>query len=724
MSPKELNNKIKIKYFIVTILVTLVVILILGRAFYISFVEGSEWRKLGNVQIKQEVPVYPVRGNIYSSDYHLMATFEPRYNLSIDFWAAGVRKDTLDKYIRPLSEELHRMFPAKSAEYYEGHILEGWNKREKKDASGKVIRKNRSFRLFDHEVDYIQWKEIEKMPYFNKGRNRSGLHKDTVSKRVYPYNTLALRTIGRINKEKKEGEKAGMYGLELYYDSLLSGENGTAIRRKVNGQIVDIVNKKPVNGKDIITTIDITIQDITEKYLTHKLKELNAESGTAVVMEVTTGEIKAITNMGRSGQGYSESIRNYAVADLSEPGSTFKVVSMLVALEDGLIHPNDSVDTGKGLMRIAGEDLEDHNVKYGGYGKISAAQSIQYSSNIGVASLILQAYGDNPGRYVDGIYRTGLTTDMKLEIPGYAVPRIRHPEKSKDTWYRTTLPWMSFGYETQIPPIYTLTFFNAIANDGKMVKPLFVREIQEDGKTIEKKKPQVINKRIASGSTINAIRQMLDSVVNHPKGTGKNAHSDYIRIVGKTGTAQISKGTTGYTLGGKRHQVSFCGFFPAEKPQYSCIVVIRKPEVGGVSGGQMCGTVVKEIAEGIYAQNKISSTHVFPVDTMHPFVPKVKNGLGEQALYALKKLNIKYKDSLDSRWASSYLSDNQLVLKNREISENLVPNVVGMGAKDALFALESAGLKVSLSGKGTVTGQSIRSGTKVIRGQTVALILK
>ncbi|MDR2056963.1 MAG: transpeptidase family protein [Dysgonamonadaceae bacterium] len=723
MTSEKLNNKIKEKYFIITALLILIVIAVLGRASYISFVEGSAWKKLGNTQTKQEIPVSPLRGNIYSSDHQLMATFEPRYYLAIDFCAQGVNIDTLNKYIEPLSIQLHKMFPNKSPAEYKKHLINGWKNREKKDAKGK-IRKNRSYRLLDHYVDYIQWKEIEKMPYFEKGRYKTGLHKDTVSMRVNPYGTLALRTIGSISKEKNENGKTGQSGLELYYDSILAGEYGTAVRRKVNGQTIDVINKKPVNGKDIITTIDITIQDITEKYLTNKLKELNAESGTAVVMEVTTGEIKAITNMGRTERGYSESLRNYAVADLSEPGSTFKIISMLVALEDGLIHPDDSVDTGNGVERIAGEELKDHNANRGGYGKISAAQSIQYSSNIGIAKLILKAYADNPARFVDGIYRTGLNKDLELEIPGYAVPRIRHPQTAKNTWYKTTLPWMSFGYETRIPPIYILTFFNAIANNGKMVKPIFVKEIQENGKTIEKRKPQIINKRIASENTLNAIRQMMDSVVNHPKGTGKPAHSDYIRIAGKTGTAQISQGAAGYTAAGKMHQVSFCGFFPAENPRYSCIVVIRNPAAAGASGGQMCGTVFKQIAEEIYAQNKIPNTNILPVDTLHPLVPKVKNGRSEQSIYALKKLDIKYKDSLDGQWASSRLRNNQLVLKKGEIAQNSVPNVIGMGAKDAVYAMESSGLKVSLAGKGTVVEQSISSGTKIIKGQTVTLTLK
>jgi cell division protein FtsI (penicillin-binding protein 3) len=397
---------------------------------------------------------------------------------------------------------------------------------------------------------------------------------------------------------------------------------------------------------------------------------------------------------------------------------------MMVALEDGLIHPDDSVDTGNGVAIIAGQHLEDHNAKRGGYGTITAAKSIRYSSNIGVAKLILRAYGDDPGKYVDGIYRIGLNKDLHLEIPGYGVARIRHPKDTKQYWSRSTLPWMSFGYETQIPPIYTLTFFNAIANDGKMVKPIFVKEIRDDGKIIEKKKPEVINGKICSPTTLAAIRQMLDDVVNASDGTGKPAHSDEIRISGKTGTAQISKGTSGYSSGGKSHQVSFCGYFPSEKPKYSCIVVIRNPRNGPPSGGQMCGSVFKEVAEEIYARDKIFRKIALPADTIHPLVPKVKNGLWKQSQYALKQLDISYIDSLSGNWSTSSLHDNTLVMKDRIVREDLVPNVIGMGAKDAVFAMESAGLRVQLSGRGAVSAQSIGAGAKSIKGQTVSLVLK
>jgi cell division protein FtsI (penicillin-binding protein 3) len=719
---KSLNTRIKQNYFIVTAFIILVVAAILVRAFYISFVEGNEWQAIGKIRTTMDIPVPAVRGNIYSANYQLMATTESRYRLYIDFWADGVKKDTLQKYLKPLAIELNKMFPNNSAAYYENHIMNGWNKREREAAAKIDARKrNREYRLLDQEVNYIQWVKIQGMPFFKKGRFASGLYNKESTKRTKPYGTLADRTIGDIYADF---EKGGKNGLELQYDSLLRGEPGTAIRQRVNGKSMDIPNKKPVNGKDIVSTIDITIQDITEKTLLNKLREINAESGIAVVMDVATGEIKAITNMGRIREGIWGETKNYAVSDLSEPGSTFKVVSMLVALEDGLVHPEDSVNTGNGVMQIAGQPLEDHNARSGGYGMISAAQSIQYSSNIGVAKLIMKAYNDNPSRFVDGIYKTGLNKDLELEIPGYGIARIPHPKDTKQYWDKTALPWMSFGYRTQIPPIYTLTFFNAIANNGKMVKPLFVKEIQQNGKTIEKRKSQVINKQICSSSTLKAIRQMLDDVVNQPKGTGKYAHSDYVRIAGKTGTAQISHGISGYKARGLSHQVSFCGYFPSENPRYSCIVVIRNPRVGGASGGSMCGPVFKGIAEGIYAQNKIPHTNALPVDTIHPFAPRVKSGLTEYVRYTLKKLDVDFKDSLEGKWANAYLQENKLVLKDRKIIENLVPNVVGMGAKDAVYAMEHAGLKVSLSGRGTISNQSIAAGTRIVKGQTVVLQLR
>jgi len=726
-SKKSADKKIMLYYFFIATLVVIIAFAIIGKASVTLVRDGEAWRKIGEKQVRPNVLVPATRGDVYSANYELMATTESQYRLFIDFWAEGINPDTLKKYVKPLAVELNKMFPRKSAAHYESHIMKGWNIRQREEAqikANKSSRKSREYRLLDHEIDYIQYKKVRKMPYFEKGTNRSGLYDKEFAKRTNPYGTLASRTIGDTYKEV---DKGGKNGLELHYDSLLRGEPGTSTRRKVNGRWIDIIDEKPIHGKDIISTIDINIQDITEKALLRKLKEIDAESGTAVVMEVATGEIKAITNMGRLREGVWGETKNFAVSDLSEPGSTFKVVSMMVALEDGFVHPEDSVETGNGVVQIAGQQLKDHNSNRGGYGTITASKSIRYSSNIGVARLIMKAYGDNPEKYVESIYKIGFHKDMELEIPGYGVPRIRHPkDNTANYWSRSTLPWMSFGYETQIPPIYTLSFFNAIANNGKLVKPLFTREIRDNGRVIEKKKTQVINNRICSPSTLEAIRQMLDDVVNMPDGTGKPAQSDKVRISGKTGTAQLSQGSAGYRSAGLSHQVSFCGYFPSEAPKYSCIVVIRKPRNGIVSGGGMCGTVFKEIAEEVYARNIIYTAKSFPTDTIHLKTPMIKNGLSESAKKALNTLKISYQnENKDSKWfTAELLEEDKLVLTDRQIHSDLVPNVKGMGAKDAVFALENVGLKVNLSGKGAVASQSIIPGTKVVKGQTVALQLK
>jgi cell division protein FtsI (penicillin-binding protein 3) len=674
------TDKKMIAYFVVAMLFILFAALIFGRACMISFVEGSEWRKLGEKQVRPTVrQVEAIRGDIYSCDGKLMATTEEFYRLYIDFYAEGIKPDTLRKYVRPLSMELNKMFPKRSAAEYEAHIMRGWSKRSPR---------NREYPLLDHPVNHLQLKAIRRMPFFNKGRNSSGLYTNgtPLHKRTKPYDTLASRTIGDIYAYSDSTRKAGKNGLELQYDSLLRGRPGVNVIRRVNGRWIPVVEKNPVRGKDIISTIDIDIQDITEKALLNKLQEIDAESGTAVVMETATGEIKAITNMGRLREGVWGETQNYAVSDLSEPGSTFKVVSMMVALEDGTVRPDDPVDTGDGTATIGGRTMTDHNYHHGGYGLITAAKSIRYSSNIGVSTLIEKAYAKNPSRYVEGVYKIGFHKDMHLEIPGYGVPRIRHPKDAGQYWSASDLSRMSYGYVTQVPPIYTLSFFNAIANDGKLIKPIFVREIRDE-RSVEKKKTEVINPQICSPQTLADIRQMLDDVVNTPDGTGKPACSRQVRISGKTGTARLSQGSAGYEDGA--HQVSFCGYFPSERPQYSMIVVIRRPRNGPASGGTMCGAVFKTIAEEIYSQNIIANTKAFPVDTIHSREAVAKK-----------------------TWADI------------NVESGTVPNVRGLGAKDAVYAMEKVGLRVNLAGRGTVVAQTIPAGSAVAKGQTVGLQLK
>jgi len=722
------SKKIQRNYFVIALILSLVIIAIIGRAVVTSFAEKEKWIDIGKRYVPFRDTIPAIRGNIYSSNEEWLAVSETYYQLYMDFWAEGFNENVLIANIKPLSIGLNKLFPEKTAAQYETVIMNGLKKKQKEAAAEKTatsndkIVKTRAYPLsVIRPVNDLELNEIKKLPFFNLGSNRSGLSEKRFTRRIKPSGVLASRTIGDIwNGVDSVG---GKYGLEKAYDSLLCGKQGVSIQRWVERGFKEVPETDPVRGKDIISTIDIDFQEITENALMEKLEELNAESGTAVIMEVKTGEIKAIANLGKSKDGKWNEQLNYALSDMSEPGSTFKVASMMVALEDSVVRPDDPVDVGRGRFEYAGATLLDHNADRGGYGKITAAKAIWFSSNIGVAKIILRGYEKNPGKYVDGLYRVGINKDLKIEIPDYMPARIRHPNDSTKNWYKTTLPWMSFGYETQIPPINTLTFFNAIANNGTMVKPIFVKEIRDDKRT-EKKKTEILIEHICSDRTLKMIQGMLDSVVNYPQGTGKPARSDLVRIAGKTGTAQISKGAAGYKTGGKSYQVSFCGYFPANDPEYSCIVVIRRPRNGNASGGYMSGKVFKQIAEAIYSREKSTDPVILDKESPTTDVPKIKNGLSDQSKYVLKKLNIRYADSLKGNWATSQWTSNKLILKEQQIPDKLVPNVIGMGAKDAVYALENTGLRVNLLGRGEVYSQSLDVGTVALRGQTIIIQLR
>ena len=713
IAPK--SNRILFCYFLVVLLLGLIAVGILLRTFDTAFVEKEKWEKVAESQKRPNRLILPGRGNIYSSDGKLMATSVPRYYTYIDFRADGFSVDTFRNSkvngVDSLSVYLSRKFKNRTPAGYKAHLLRGLNS------------KSRQYPVYEGRASYIDLKEMKKFPFLRLSRYKSGFYTKEMVQRQKPFGTLASRTIGDIYGEiEAGGVTKGKNGLELQYDSLLRGEPGVSSVRRVGGGWTNVVEIEPVDGMDIRTTIDINIQDITEKSLVDMLKKIDAESGTAVVMEVATGEVKAITNMGRIREGAYAETKNHAVADEIEPGSTFKVASMMVALEDGICQPSDTVDVGKGIYMYKGARMTDHNMNKGGYGRISAEQAIWYSSNIGVAKIILKGYEKNPTKYVEGLYKLGLTIPLNLEIPGAGRAKIRMPNDTTLNWSKTTLPWMSFGYETQIPPIYTLTFFNAIANGGKMVRPMFTKEIMHNGKTVQSFSTEVLKSSICSDNTLAIIKDMLLGVVE--KGTGKAVHSDIIRIAGKTGTAQIASGGVYRTSG---HQVAFCGYFPADEPKYSCIVVIRRPRIGYPSGGTMSGGVVKAIAEKVYASHMSFDVRDMERDSLAVILPAAKNGNLEALENVLDKLDVNVNtDSLETKWvvAKREEGEEELHLRDLTIREGLVPNVIGMGARDAVFLLESAGLRVVLDGMGRVSSQSMGAGTRIAKGQTIRLTLK
>lgn len=702
------------RFFLIVVLFATVGVCIVIKGAIIMFKERGYWNEVADRFVKENVLVDPNRGNILSADGKLLASSLPEYSLYMDFMVSDpdekrkakeqAKKDSLfNLHLNDLCEGLHRIFPDRSAAAFKQHLQNGRN------------RKSRYYRIYPRRVSYIQYKEVQKLPFFNLGKNRSGLQGVASNNRKRPFGSLAQRTIGDVYADTALGAKNG---IELAFDTLLKGKKGVTHRQKVMNKYLNITDIEPVDGADIISTIDVDMQDICEKALVDKLYELNAMVGVAVLMEVKTGEVKAIVNMSKGNDGKYYEMRNNAISDMMEPGSTFKTASIMVALEDGKIEPDTEVDTGNGVKMMHGRPMKDHNWNRGGYGVIDVTRILEVSSNVGVSAIIDKYYYDNPQKFVDGLKKLGITEPLHLQIAGEGKPNIKGP---KERYFaKTTLPWMSIGYETQVPPLNILTFYNAIANDGVMVRPKFVKAAVKDGQIVKEYPTEIIREKIASESTLEKIRTILEKVVS--QGLAKPAGSKQFAVAGKTGTAQISQGAAGYTAGGRKYLVSFCGYFPADAPKYSLIVSIQKPGLPA-SGGLMAGSVFSKIAERVFAKN-LSYEMKNAVDSTSVFIPNVKSGELAETSYILNKLNVRTEGRTSKEsWGKASEDSIGVRLEQQALTAGIMPSVVGMGAKDAVYLLEKVGLRVNIAGVGKVTRQSIPSGHKFSKGQTVALQL-
>ena len=702
------KKNIMTRYFFVVLVMGLLGIAIVVKAAIIMFAERQYWKDVADRFIKENVTVKPNRGNILSSDGKLMASSLPEYRIYMDFKAGGVTKDTmLVNHMNEICEGLHKIFPDKSAAEFKSHLQKGRKKG------------SRNYLIYPRRISYIQYKEAKRLPVFNLNKYKGGFHEQVYNQRKKPFGSLAARTLGDLYADTAQGAKNG---IELSFDTLLKGRDGITHRQKVMNKYLNIVDIAPVDGCDIISTLDVGMQDICEKALVDKLKELNASVGVVVLMEVATGEVKAIVNMMQGKDGEYYEMRNNAISDMLEPGSTFKTASIMVALEDGKITPDYVVDTGNGQMPMYGRVMKDHNWHRGGYGKLTVTEILGVSSNVGTSYIIDHFYGSNPQKFVDGLKRMSIDQPLHLQISGEGKPNIRGP---KERYFaKTTLPWMSIGYETQVPPINILTFYNGIANNGVSVRPKFVKAAVKDGEVVKEYPTEVINPKICSDKTLAQIREILRKVVG--EGLAKPAGSKQFHVSGKTGTAQISQGAAGYKTGRTNYLVSFCGYFPSEAPKYSMIVSIQKPGLPA-SGGLMAGSVFSKIAERVYAKDlRLPLTNA--IDTNSVVIPNVKAGEMREAQRVLEELEIniqgKVADSGKEVWGNTHVAPQAVVLESRSNMQNFVPSVIGMGAKDAVYLLESKGLKVNLVGVGKVKSQSIANGTIVKKGQTVTLTLK
>lgn len=702
-------KNITFRYTFIVVIMAVLAILIIVKAGIIMFAERQYWKDVADRFVKENVVIRPTRGNIISADGKLMASSLPEYKIYMDFRVQSSKQDTmLMNHLQEICNGLHEIFPDRSAQDFRKHILKGRR------------AKSRHFLLYPKRISYIQYKEVKKLPLFNQSKNISGLHEEVFNQRKKPFGSLAMRTLGDMFPDMAQGAKNG---LELTYDSLLKGENGITHRQKVMNKYLNIVDKPAIDGYDVITTIDVDMQDIAEKALVDQLKNLDAVFGVAVVMDVATGEVKANVNMTKAGDGKYYEMRNLAVSNLMEPGSTFKTASIMVALEDKYITPDYKVDTKNGMVNMYGSWMKDWNWYKGGYGEIDVTRILEVSSNVGVSSIIDKFYGKDPQKFIDGLRRMSIDKPLNLGFVGEASPRIKGP---KERYFaKTTLPWMSIGYETMIPPIYMLNFYNAIANNGVMVKPKFVKAIARNGEIVEEYPTEIVNPKICSDETLQQIQTILRKVVS--EGLAKPTGSKQFSVSGKTGTAQISQGKAGYKANGVSYLVSFCGYFPSEAPKYSCIVSIQIPH-GPASGGLQAGSVFSRIAERIYAKHLVKNI-AQAKDSTAVLIPDVAQGDITETAYVLKQLNVKSNSasipySFNPVWGKAKTTDSYVELSTAQPDKKRVPNVVGMGAKDAVYLLESYGMKVHLSGVGKVHTQSIPSGSMVRKGEYITLTLK
>jgi cell division protein FtsI (penicillin-binding protein 3) len=709
---EEIRKEIRNRYTILVVLFVIPVLVILYNVAKIQFVEGKSWNKEAFKDRQENRDVPANRGNILSYDGQLMASTVPSYTLLMDF--KTVDEDTLMKYLLPLSSHLAEKLKDKSSFQYQQHLLKGLHKQSSAWPVSHV------------KINYLDLKEIYKFPLFSKGQYKSGLYVRKYLQRKKPFGSLASRTIGDIYGDFAKG---GKNGLELKYDTLLKGISGKCVHRKIAGKYMDVNEVNPIDGIDLVTTIDVTMQDIAETALRRELNRIHASSGTVMLMEVATGEVRAISNLGLTTSGEYAETKNFAVSDQSEPGSTFKTFSMIVGLEDGYIHPDDPVDAEGGVVVMYKQFMRDHNADKGGYGMITAKKAIWVSSNIGVSKLIDRYYHSQPTKFIDGLKRLGLFDKMNIEIPGSASPRIPFPGCKFYYWSPGSLPWMSIGYVATVPPIYTLAVYNAIANNGKLIRPFFVKGFSRNGKMVQEFTTETIREKICSDNTLTQIKLMLDSVVGH-QGTGKTMMNDVVTIAGKTGTAQLNYGASG----GLSHQVSFCGYFPAENPKYSGIVVIRDPKGEQASGGHQAGGVYREMAERIYARAlrlqpgdpaPNAKKKVVRADTLQPKYPIVKAGNRSAMKTALTSLNVPLRGLSETgpEWVELNTTGSAMQLVSRSVGGKLMPNVLNMGARDAVYLLGNMGLDIVLTGHGKVHGQSISPGTYVHKGQHIGLTL-
>lgn len=709
MANKRTN--IVLRFGIVYFTMLILFVLVVAKIVSIQSTEREKLLELAEKQKIADIVVRPKRGNIFDADGRLLASSIPTYFVFMDTRVPALRQkdgQLFHENIDSLSIALSQFFGDRSAAEYKKMIVKAYNE------------KRGDLRIYPHRISYSQLQELRKLPLFRLGRNRSGLITREFVRRVKPFGSLASRTIGDVFADEVKG---GRSGIEGSFNDDLVGKPGVSIRQKVANRYIETPEIYPINGLDIYTTIDIEIQDIAEKALRDTIGLLGAEAGSIVVMEVKTGKIRAIVNLefNISTGTYFEG-RNIALSDKIEPGSTFKIASLMAVLDEGRVKLTDTFNTHNGLLPVANRIMRDHNHHRGGFGKLTVEEIIQASSNVGTTLMVQKTFGDRPAAFIEKLYDFGLNDSLELQMKGIARPWIKHP-KNRRHWSRTSLAWMSIGYETIMPPIYTLTFYNAIANNGTMVKPLFVTKIKRDDEVVRAYDTVVLKDQICKPSTLADVRQAMLGVVEGKYGTARQVKSDLVRIAGKTGTALVPQGTAGYRSGQTLYNVSFGGFFPYEDPLYSCIVFLNAPK-GLPSGGRMAGAIFKKVAEGItlLKSNRNPETIAREVQALRSCtLPEVKPGNARAIQTIAEQLMIPVEGQVRG-WATTHTQiGRSVLLESLSIQDGLIPDVIGMGARDAFYMLGNLGLEVKIDGRGKVVSQSMLPGSPIEKDSVIVL---
>lgn len=705
-----------------------VAVLIFGRIIFIQYgPQGAELRAKAHKKAFTWINIPGERGDILARDGRVLGTSVPRYEIRMDLAADGLTDEIFNNNIDGLANSLSSFFKDKSAAAYKKKIT----------AARKQDRPHRDLLVSPRRVTYQEEKIIRQFPMFSLGSNTGGYKKTLVSERIRPHGSLAQRTIGMTNMS---GAKVGIEGA---FDEQLKGTEGRQLRQRVSGNIFvnapDPRNVEPVNGMDVVSTIDIELQDVAETALKEQLEEKNADWGTVMLMEVATGEIHAMANITRKSAGVYVEDFNYAIGRRMEPGSTFKLATLITLLEDAKMSLDKTIDCENGVANVgARRNIRDDHKE----GVISLRRIFEVSSNIGFAKAVYEAYGDKPARFVDFIKKIGFGSPLGIDIPGEQNPLIKHPD-DKNLWDKTSLVMMSYGYALEITPMHTLAFYNAVANGGKLVRPKLVKEISSYGQTVKKFGTEVINPSICSQQTIKLARECLEGVVDD--GTARRIlKNPYYTVAAKTGTAQMPFDNGGYTdrHGGRNYLATMVGYFPADNPKYTCIVAMKTYYGPGrrqtYYGASLSGPVFRAVADRVYAAN--SSWHEqVGNDKEKTQVPAddIKSGKWPELKRVASKLSISLPANNNAgEWIYITAPEDTVgqegtkpegaaaaVIEPGESAKDVMPSVIGMGLKDAIYLLESKGLVVAFSGRGAVKSQSVTAGSPVVKGQVVQIKL-